>query len=125
GLGALGQGTINLVNQGTISASGGTLFVQGAGNGVTNLATMQALVGATLEIQGKVVNNLGKITAASGTVLLNGGTISGGTLSTTGTGTFLSAGGTLDGSSSIPSNTGLFTVSNGNVLNLLGVVSNT
>src|SRR5437763_3703654 len=39
GQGSLGQGTINIVNQGTISASGGTLTVQGAGNGVTNLLT--------------------------------------------------------------------------------------
>lgn len=125
GLGAIGQGTIDLNNQGTISASGGTLVVQGASNGITNTGTMQALTGSTLEIQGKVVNNLGKITAASGTVLLNGGSVGGGTLSTTGTGTFLSMGGTLDGSSSIPNNSGLFTVSNGNFLNLLGVVSNT
>lgn len=124
GQGSLGQGAINIVNQKTISASGGTLTVQGATNGITNSSTMQALTGATLQIQGKVTNNLGKITAASGTVLLNGGTISGGTLSTSGTGTFLSVGGTLDGSTSIPNNTGLFTVNNGNVLNLLGVVSN-
>ncbi|HZQ70409.1 MAG TPA: hypothetical protein VFA68_17915 [Terriglobales bacterium] len=125
GQGSLGQGTINIVNQKTISASGGTLSVQGATNGITNSGTMQALTGATLQVQGKVVNNLGQITAAGGTVLLNGGSIAGGTLSTSGAGTFLSVGGTLDGSNSIPNNTGLFTVSNGNVLNLLGVISNT
>ena len=125
GLGALGQGTIDLNNRATITASGGTLVVQGASNGTTNTGTMQAATGSTLELQGKVVNSSGKIIAAGGTVLLNGASVSGGTLSTTGTGTFLSAGGTLDGSTSTPSNTGLFTVNNGNVLNLIGVVSNT
>ena len=127
GQGWLGQGTINIVNQGTISAnvSGATLTLQGGSGGVTNTGTIQALTGATLQVQGKIFNNLGKVTASSGTVLLNGGSIAGGTLSTSGTGTFLSAGGTLDGSSNIPNNSGLFTVNNGNVLNLLGVISNT
>jgi len=127
GVGFLGQGTINISNQGTISASvsGGTLTLQGGAGGVTNTGTIQALTGGILQIQGKVFNNLGKITASSGTVLLNGGSIGGGTLSTSGTGSFISLGGTLDGSSNIPNNSGLMTVSNGNVLNLLGVVSNT
>lgn len=124
GQGAIGQGTIDISNQATVSASGGTLTVQGASIGITNTGSMQALTGSILQIQGKVVNNQGKIVAASGTVLLNGASIAGGTLSTTGTGSFISMGGTLDGSTSIPNNTGLLTVSNGNVLNLLGVVSN-
>lgn len=125
GQGTIGQGTIDLTNQATISANGGTLTLQGASVGITNTGTMQALTGSVLQLQGKVVNNQGKIVAASGTVLLNGASIGGGTLSTTGTGSIVSVGGTLDGSTSSPNNTGLLTVSNGNLLNLLGIVSNT
>ncbi|MDE2145728.1 MAG: hypothetical protein KGJ24_03470, partial [Burkholderiales bacterium] len=95
GQGNIGQpaytgGNNTLVNDGLISAdvSGGTLeIVPPAGSGsVSNNGTLQATGGGTLKLSTNVANS-GLIVAHNGSgVLLNGASVSGGTLASLGTG---------------------------------------
>jgi hypothetical protein len=91
GQGQLGLENLVITNQNTISASGGTLTVYPSA-GLTNTGTMQATSGSTLTLVAGFSsipfnNTGGTIQALSGgTVLLNGGTFSGGTFTTKGTG---------------------------------------
>ncbi|HEY6337328.1 MAG TPA: hypothetical protein VIW68_02435 [Candidatus Sulfotelmatobacter sp.] len=93
GLGSIGSGAMDLTNEGTVIASGGTLFVQPAAGGLTNTGTMEASSGSTLELLSgfnstPTFNNAGGTIKAlsGGTVLLSGGTFTGGTFTTVGTG---------------------------------------
>jgi hypothetical protein len=88
-----GQGTfglgLNLTNKSTVNASGGTLSVQPVS--AVNTGTMQASSGSILAFTNGVdtaYNNTGGIIKAlsGGTVQLDNGTYTGGTLTTTGTG---------------------------------------
>jgi hypothetical protein len=56
--------------------------------------------------------------------LIQNGTISGGTLTTSGIGSFQTLSGMLDGTVNIPTNAGLFTVSGRNNLNVKGTINN-
>jgi hypothetical protein len=81
---------MNLVNQGMIIATGGTLNLQPSS--VTNISTMEASSGATLALNtGFPVtysNTGGTIQALSGGIVqMNGTIVSGGTITTAGTGT--------------------------------------
>jgi hypothetical protein len=131
GQGQLGLGVIGITNQATISASSGTLTVQPSSAGLVNTGTMQAASGGTLSLQAGfstiTFNNTGGTIKAlsGGTVLTNGGTFIGGTLSTAGTGTFTtSAGGgnpILDGLT----NAGTFIIPQGAAVILEGSDTNT
>jgi hypothetical protein len=98
GEGNLGQadyssGNNTLINNGRISAdiSGGMLTIYTPGNGgiLNNLALVDARNGGTLNLSTNVANAGGTINAQAGsTVLQNGVTISGGTVSTATTGAF-------------------------------------
>jgi fibronectin-binding autotransporter adhesin len=87
GSGTIGNGGLTLLNDagGTINANapGQTLFLDGSG-GVTNKGLLTATLGGTLEILSTTINNFGgNITGNGGTVVLNSGTIQGGTLNGT------------------------------------------
>jgi len=90
GQGLIGLGALNLINQKTIVASGGTLSTYGSN--ITNTGVLQADSASTLELtsgSGLVINNaFGRISALdAGTVVLVGGTIiNGGILTTSGSG---------------------------------------
>src|SRR5258707_3954456 len=117
GTGIIGNGGLTLANHGTIDANSAagqaTLVLNGSG-GVTNTGLLEATNGGTLSIQNSVINTGGKITASgtSSTVVLNGASITGGTLNSTGGGTMETggSGATLDGSTT--SSGGTFTAAN-------------
>lgn len=88
GQGSFGLG-LNITNQSLINATGGTLNVQP--DSVTNTGTMEASSGATLVFPNGVAtafNNTGGIIQAlnGGTVQLDNGVYTGGTLTTSGSG---------------------------------------
>jgi fibronectin-binding autotransporter adhesin len=95
GYGNVGNGTLTLVNHGTINANGtvssGTLTVQPGSGGMTNTGTLEATNQATLVLRGTINNSGGKIQAlgesggtVNATVQLAAGTVvNGGTLNTT------------------------------------------
>jgi hypothetical protein len=129
-----GQGTIGntslVINNAatwTINANvnGSTLLVNpDTAVGSTNAGTLEATNGGTLELTGSSWTNTGgTISAAAGSsVILNGTTITGGTLSTTGTGVIYGLNGTtLVG----VTNAGNFNVENAYVTNLSGTITNT
>lgn len=126
GSGVVGKTGFTLSNAGLINANVASAPLTITGDPTNNTATIEASGGATLQIQNTINNLGGTISALTGsTVLLNGGTISGGTLTTSGTGVFHSSSGTLDGTVHAPTNAGMFTVSSGNSLNLKGTINNT
>ena len=108
GYGELGAGRMTLRNEasGTIEATGGTLVVNTGTSVVVNDGRLEAIAG-TLVLQGVVDSTQGKTLlalagGASGSILLDGGTLRGGTVQTdTGdlgsTLAVSTAGGTLDG----------------------------
>ena len=125
GAGTVGNSELTLVNQSTINATGTSNHLIIAPTSTTNSKTLLASSGATLELRTPVNNNAASIQALDGgTVLLNGGTIIGGTLITSGTGTFQVSTGTLDGTTHVVTNKGLFAVANRNVLTLQGTINN-
>jgi hypothetical protein len=110
GTGEIGNGSLAVINGGTIdvnsSTGTGTLILNGSG-GITNAngataGLIEATNGGTLQINSITVNNAtGAITANAGSVQLVSATIQGGTLNELGGGTFETASGqnaTLDGS---------------------------
>ena len=124
GGGTLGDSGLTLDNQGTVNANDTSSALMLVGATATNTALMEAS-GATLTIENTVNNSGGTIQAQNGsTVLLQSGTINGGSLTTSGTGTFQTESGTLDGTVNVPTNGGLFTVSGNNNLNLKGTINN-
>ena len=99
GAGQLGVGLTTLVNQSTVDSnfSGSTLQISPNSGGVNNTsATLEATNGATLQLLGTYTNTSGTIKAlnatAASTVLLDGATINGGTLTSTGNGTIQTQG---------------------------------
>ena len=130
GYGAIGNGGLAFVN----SASGevlanspnGRLILNGSGN-VVNNGLLEAS-GGTLQITNVVSNASGTIESNAGQVLIDGGaTIQGGTLAALNGGTFVNDGGdTLDGTGSaltIAANT-TFSGNLGTTTNLLGTINN-
>ena len=102
GFGTIGNGHIFVTNNATIDAnvSGTTLTVNPNGSAAsTNTKTMEATNGGTLQLLGASWTNTGgTISAGTGSsVVLNGTTITGGTLTTAGTGTMTSVNSTLNG----------------------------
>jgi fibronectin-binding autotransporter adhesin len=126
GGGTIGDNNLTVTNEGTINANSNSLNLTAVGpNSLTNSSVMEASGGGTLEIQNTVNNAGGTIEALTDAkVLLNSGTVSGGTLSTTGTGIINSENGTLDGTGSPVALVGSLKVSNSFGLNLKGTINN-
>ena len=137
GFGNLGNGTLTLVNQGTINANGivssGALTVQPGSSGMTNTGTLEATNQATLILNGTFNNTGGTIQAlgeSGGGVtptvqLLTGTVINGGTLTTSAVGTnsgLVEAMGnvTLNG----VTNAGFYSVNAGTTTTLKGTITN-
>ena len=89
-----GWGDINaaLINQSLVNANsnGNTLYLQS--NAMTNAGTMEATNGGVLSVNTTVNNTDSTILAAGGNVQINGGTIVGGTLSSSGSSGLLAMG---------------------------------
>jgi len=125
GGGNVGDGNLTLVNNGTVDATGTVNHLIIAAASTTNRNTLEATGGGTLELRKPIDNTAGTIEALNGSsVLLNGGTISGGTLASSGTGSFQVISGTLDGTSSVVTNSGAFIVAEQNDLTLQGTINN-
>lgn len=125
GSGGIGDNGLTVINQSTINATDSVHPLILAGLPLNNTNTLEASAGATLQIGNTVNNTGGTIEAQTGsTVLLDFGTINGGTLTTSGTGTFQTISGTLDGTVNVPTNAGLFTVANANTLTMKGTINN-
>lgn len=126
GAGTIGNSSLTLINQSIINATGTSNHLILAPTATTNSTTLEASNGATLELRTPVNNKGGKIEALNGgIVLLNGATISTGTITTAGTGSFQVSTGTLDGTTSKLTNSGAFLVANRNFLSLEGAINNT
>ncbi len=92
GYGQLGAGALTLINEkiGTIDATGGTIVLDTGTIAAANLGLMEAM-GGTLTVRtvldgtgGGTVSALNNGGTASGTILLDGGTLRGGTVTTDG-----------------------------------------
>ncbi len=121
GSGTIGAGQLNLVNDGTISATGSAnaLYIQT--NSLLNNGLMEAVGTQGLILQ-SVINDAGTATilSAGGTVQLNGATITGGMLESSGGGSFaVTSQGTLQNLS----NFGTVEVNTGETLTLLGTIT--
>jgi hypothetical protein len=122
-------GGVAITNQGTISASGGTLNIQPSAAGLTNTGLIQALSGSTMFLLSGVPltynNTGGTIKALDNSTIWVEANISGGTITTAGSGNFtLSPPGAGAGLQSL-TNAGTFNVPSGAGLNWTGVINNT
>lgn len=131
GQGSFGLDNIAFINNGTVSASGGTLTVDVSTGGFDNNGLMQALAGGTLVLSGNgggtwsngtgsIINNGGRVN------LISGATISGGTISTlnlTGSSIFFIPGGNTATISGVTS-TADVNVGIASTLNLVGAITN-
>ncbi len=129
GQGAIGIGELTLVNQKTISASGGTLTIQPSASGLTNTGLMEAQSGSTLELQaGTAVtynNTGGTIKALDGSAISAGGlTITGGTLTSVGSGVFTTSPGGGNPTLNNLTFAGNFMIPSGAAIILEGTVNN-
>jgi hypothetical protein len=137
GTGEIGNGSLAIINGGTIdansSAGTGALILNGSG-GITNAngataGLIEATSGGTLQINSITVNNdTAAITANGGAVQMNSATIEGGTLNVLGGGTMgtTSSTVTLDGSTEgalTISSGSTYTASNGTTTDILGTIT--
>ncbi|MCU1302918.1 MAG: tandem-95 repeat protein [Candidatus Sulfotelmatobacter sp.] len=118
GAGHIGNGTMGLVNSGTINANQpSTLFIQanGTGGGATNTGTMEATAGGTLQLLNTTFANTGgTISANASTLQVNGATINGGAVTLTGASTLQLNTGTIHGGSTLTNSaTGTIEVATG------------
>ena len=136
GSGNIGNNSMAFANQagGTVnavSAAGNTLTIETGASGATNLGLMEASSGGTLQLEDNVVNTNGTRNGTikaltGGSVLLNGATISGGTITTAGTGVITAVNGAqLDGSTNTITNAGSLQLPNNNSLYMKGTLNNT
>lgn len=130
GLGNIGADNFALINNGTITASGGSLTIDGrASGGVDNNGLMQALAGGTLVLTGSgggsFFNTGGTITTAGRVQLVNGANILGGTLNSTtlSTAIFFVPSGNVATLNGLTNNADV-NVSLNSTLNLLGTITN-
>jgi fibronectin-binding autotransporter adhesin len=88
GSGNIGNNSMTLVNSGTINANGSAGMTINANGGLTNTGTVEATNGATLQLNGMLINNAGgKINLNTGTVEVENSTINGGSITLTGAST--------------------------------------
>jgi hypothetical protein len=128
GTGNIGYGSMGLVNQGTINATGGAthpLTIQ-TSNGTTNTGTLEASGNSNLILDGDTYTNTGGTLLASGAgaaVIIQGATINGGTLNGTNGGFVQDEAGhnaTLNGVTNI----GTFDVVNQSSTTIVGTITN-
>ena len=129
-----GQGSIimggPITNLGLIAANvnGGTLTVQPNLAGLTNTGMLQASNGGILDLEngGTVLTNTGGTIQASdaSTVILGGGTYTGGTLQTVGTGVIETLGGGANPHLNGVTNAGLYHILNAGSSTLEGIITN-
>ncbi len=122
GSGNIGNGNMNLVNQGTIDANQSTALVINTSSTATNSNLLEATNGGTLILQTGMTNTGATISAGAGSgVQVNGAAavVTGGTLN--GSGTFTVNGGSLNGLT----NASTVVVSNSNAATLAGTITNT
>jgi fibronectin-binding autotransporter adhesin len=119
GAGQIGNGTMTLVNSGTINANQSAGMTISANDGMTNTGTVEATSGATLALNSTIINNTGgTITANTGTLQLNSSSISGGNVTLTGASSLQLNSSTIHGGTITNSATGTITVASGT--NVLG-----
>ena len=132
GAGQLGIGQLTFINgaSGTVNADQATTLVLNTGsNVVSNSGLLESTTGGGLVILNTVVNNGagGHVSGAGGNVLLQGGTLQGGTLSSSGSGAIIVQGGQtghLDGTTNTIVNTGSVDVQNQGTLTAIGTITN-
>ena len=125
-----GYGTLSVVpitNTATISAdsTGKTLTL--SQEAITNSSIIEATGGGTLTIASNTTvanTGAGTIEALAGSTINFGGTVSGGTITTSGSGTIQSQNGILDGTTSTPTNAGKLDASAFDLF-MQGTVNNT
>jgi hypothetical protein len=124
GAGQLGNGALTLINDATISATGGYGLVLNAA--VTNNALIESLSTGYLTINATVANGTGgEILANGGIVSLSGATITGGTLASSGGAEIqIANSATLDGRAQTVTNAGTIALLNSTDLTLLGTIAN-
>ena len=132
GSGTIGAGTLTIYNDaaGIIDATGANnalILNTGADATTTNAGLIEATGAAGLVLNSAVNDGAaGRIAAAGGNVFLQGGTIAGGTITTSGTAEIIdNGGGTLDGTENAVTNAGTIVITNQNALSLLGSIVNT
>jgi hypothetical protein len=129
GAGQFGNGTLTLINHGTIDATGGNGLVVNTGSTVVNDALMEATnPNGGLVLQATINDSsAGTLLAAGANIYLQGADIIGGTLNSSGAGAVTIQGGqvaTLDGSSSTVTNENQIAINNQGSLTLLGTLVN-
>jgi len=129
GQGSVGIGELEITNQGTISAAGGTLSVGPNTSGIVNTGTLEASSGATLELSygesAPLTNTGGTIEALDGGVVeVQGPVITGGTLTTSGSGFIEIVGGNTATLNNL-TNAGDFIVESAGSVSLEGAINNT
>ncbi len=140
GSGQIGNGALTLVNSGMIDANQSVELLINPNGGTTNTGTLEATAAGTLLLQTDPITNTGGTILASGTgstVVLNGGSVSGGTLTTTGGGIIeeegsttltnvtISAGSTFNVLDNQAVNLGAGTITNNGALNENSIGDNT
>lgn len=102
GAGHIGNGSMTLVNSGTIDANQSAGLTIAPNGGTTNTGTMEATSGATLVLSGTTIANAGgKLSAATGTLQVSNSTINGGTVTLTGASNLQLSNGTIHGGSTV------------------------
>jgi len=126
GAGNIGQNQLNLVNDGTISATGTNSLVLNTGSTIINDGLFTSTNTGGLVIIGTVDDiGGGTLAAAAGNIYMQGATVEGGLLSSSGTGTIIDNGGaTLDGTTQTVLNTTTVNINNNEQLTLLGTITN-
>ena len=88
GAGNIGNGSMTLVNSGTINSNGSAGMTLSTAGGTTNTGTIEATAGSTLTVNGTTVTNTGgKLLANASTLQLLNATVNGGALTLTGAST--------------------------------------
>jgi hypothetical protein len=126
GSGNIGDGSMGLVNSGTINANQSTALTLNTSSGTTNTGTLEATNGATLFLSGDTYTNTNGTIQAIGTnsAVSLAGTISGGTIKTSGGGIIQTPGGNSSGLMNV-TNSGTFAVQNNGSTTLAGTLTNT
>jgi hypothetical protein len=128
GAGQFGVGTLTLINQGTIDATGGTVLTVNTGSTVVNKSLMEATnPNGGLVLQATISNASGTLLANGANVYLQGADILGGLLNSSAAAITVQGGytGTLDGTANAVTNTGTVAVNNQGTLAVLGSIVNT
>ncbi|HWW13817.1 MAG TPA: hypothetical protein VN310_04075, partial [Candidatus Dormibacteraeota bacterium] len=120
GAGNIGNGSMTLVNSGTINSNQTAGLTIQANGGMTNTGTVKATAGSTLGLIGMTVGNTGgTISANGGSVQLFATTVNGGAVTLTGASSLQLNNSTIHGGSTLTNSaTGTIEVANGT--NVLG-----